>query len=237
MSTQETAALIESVNNMTATVAGKMAQIDQKTQENTAKVDTELARILTKLPRIIITRNQMLDIDPSTGFPLGMSVNSGVTITEYMTISSTEARPADQLLVLQQMEEDMGVWLGKTGFYRRPFKIIKISWVNKPNWLAFPQAADDPNSTSIPTNTFITLGAFIKVLSGSVAGAWAEGSVLGKWTFCNQKLNPFGFGTYSYLHPIPVSNSGEMLVALPAAITGHIDRAEEWFSNISLSKE
>lgn len=37
MSTQETAALIESVNNMTATVAGKMGQIDQRM--NTAESD------------------------------------------------------------------------------------------------------------------------------------------------------------------------------------------------------
>ncbi len=34
MSTQETAALIESVNNMTATVAGKMGEIDQKVDQS-----------------------------------------------------------------------------------------------------------------------------------------------------------------------------------------------------------
>lgn len=39
MSTQETAALIESVNQMTATVAGKMGQIDQKVASAQAQFD------------------------------------------------------------------------------------------------------------------------------------------------------------------------------------------------------
>lgn len=42
MSTQETAALIESVNNMTATVAGKMGEIDQKVDEATASVPSTI---------------------------------------------------------------------------------------------------------------------------------------------------------------------------------------------------
>lgn len=43
MSTQETAALIEAVNNMTATVAGKMGQIDQKVAEAVQKTDSFIA--------------------------------------------------------------------------------------------------------------------------------------------------------------------------------------------------
>ncbi|MGR3968801.1 hypothetical protein [Shewanella sp. 1180_01] len=39
MSTQDTAALIESVNNMTATVAGKMGQIDKKVADKIAEVN------------------------------------------------------------------------------------------------------------------------------------------------------------------------------------------------------
>lgn len=39
MSTQETAALIESVNQMTATVAGKMAQIDASLSASTQKIE------------------------------------------------------------------------------------------------------------------------------------------------------------------------------------------------------
>lgn len=234
MSTQETAALIESVNQMTATVAGKMAQIDQKTAENTAKVDSELAKILTKLPRIVITLNQALDANPDTGFPKGMSINSGVTVAIHMAMTQNAVRPAEQLAILQEMEADMGTSLSKVSHWRRPFRIWKMSWVNKPGWLAFPQSADDPSATSIPLNTFITMGAFVKVLSGSVAGAWAQGSQLGKWVFCNTKLSPTGFGSYVNLHPIPTSDSGEILVALPAAITGHIDSPSQWFANVNL---
>lgn len=234
MSAQETAALIEAVNQMTATVAGKMGQIDQKTAENTAKVDAELAKILTKLPRVVITLNQALDPNTETGLPKGMSVHSGVSSVIHMTMTSNSVRPADQLAILQEMEADMVTNLRKTAYWRRTFRIWKMSWVNKPSWLAFPQSADDPTATSIPLNTFITMGAFVKVLSGSIGGAWADGCQLGKWVFCNKKLSPTGFGSYTHLHPIPNSDSGEILVALPAAITGHIDTPAEWFANINL---
>lgn len=215
-------------------VAGKMAAIDQKTHENTAKVDSELAKIQTKLPRIVITKNQVLDINSETGLPYGMSIHEKVIVTPYMTISNWNMKPSDQMEVLQQMEQDMGVDLRKTDYYRREFKILKMKWNDHLGWLAFPQAADDPNATSIPVNTFITLGAFVKVLSGSLQHAWADGSQLGKWFFCNTKIVPSGFGQYLNLHPVTTSSSGEILVALPAAITGHIDSAEQWFPNINL---
>lgn len=232
---QQVTALVASANALTGAVNGKIAQIDQKTAENTAKVDTELARILTKLPRIIITKNQVLDTDLSTGLPKGLSVNANVTVTEYMTMSQEAVKPSEQIALLEQMEADMGADLRKYAFWRRPFKIVKISWINSPTWLAFPQAADDSSAVSIPVNTFITLGAFVKVLSGTIDGAWANNNQGGKWTFCNTKLTPSGFGSYMNLHPIPTSATGELLVALPAAITGHIDIAGEWFANVNLA--
>ncbi|EMC2457134.1 hypothetical protein VB891_002259 [Vibrio cholerae] len=232
--TQDIANMVQAANNLTAEVAGKMSEIDQKTAENSAKVDAELAKIQTKLPRIIITRNQVLDLDSGTNMPLGMSVNAGVTVTEYMNITGNSVKPAEQIALLQEMEADMGCSLRKTAYYRRGFRILKMSWSGSPSWLAFPQAADDPQLTSIPVNTFITLGAFVKVLSGSLAEAWAAGSKTGKWVFCNSKLSPAGFGSYLNLHPIPTTPTGEVLVALPAAITGHIDDAGQWFPNVNL---
>lgn len=234
MSTQEIGELIGSVNELTQTVAGKMAEIDQKTEENSAKVDEELARIQTKLPRIIITRNQVLALDADTNLPIGMSVHGKVTVTEHMVISGSNVKPADNLALLQEMETDMGTDLRKTGHYRQGFRVLKMSWDNSPDWLAFPHAADDPSLNSIPVNTFLTLGAFVKVLSGTIGGSWAHGCKLGKWVFCNSKLSPSGFGTYANLHPIPGSVSGELLVAFPAAITGHIDDPAQWFPNVNL---
>lgn len=45
MSTQETAALIESVNQMTATVAGKMGEIDQKIDSGIARIENQFINI------------------------------------------------------------------------------------------------------------------------------------------------------------------------------------------------
>lgn len=234
MSTQEVGQLIDSVNELTETVAGKMGEIDQNLADSTAKVDQELAKVQTKLPRIIITRNQVLALDADTNLPIGMSVNGNVTVTEYMKISSHAVKPSEQLALLQEMETDMGANLKKTSYYRQGFNVLKMSWVNNAPWLAFPHAADDPNLNSIPVNTFLTLGAFVKVLSGNIGGSWATGAQLGKWVFCNTKLSPRGFGSYENLHPIPGSATGEVLVAFPAAITGHIDDAGQWFPNVNL---
>ncbi|MGR5050716.1 hypothetical protein ACPV3P_18505 [Photobacterium damselae] len=231
---QQISSLVQASENLTGAVNNKIGEIDKHLAVNTAKIEQELAKIQTKLPRIIITRNQVLSLDTETGLPIGMAIHSKVTVTKYMTISGSNVKPAEQLALLQEMEQDMNTDLRKTGWYRQGFNILKMSWVNSPEWLAFPHAADDPNLSSIPVNTFLTLGAFVKVLTGDLNYSWAAGSQLGKWVFSNTKLNPAGFGCYANLHPIPGSPSGEVLVALPAAITGHIDSPAQWFPNINL---
>ena len=231
---QQVTALVEASNNLTSAVNGKIQEIDQKTAENTAKVDSELAKIQTKLPRIIITRNQTLEFE--SGFPKNFAINSNVTVTEHMFIDQNNVKSPEAVALLQEVMGDTGCDLKPNAHYRKGFRVIKISWSNSPSWLAYPHAADDPNALSIPRNTFLTLGSFTKLLSGSLssAQAWATGATLGKWVFCNRKLSPAGFGSYEYLHPIPSSASGEMLVMLPAAITGHIDDGSQWFPNVSL---
>lgn len=233
MSTQEVADLIQSVNDLTGTVAGKMSEIDQKTAENSQKVDDELAKIQTKLPRMVMTKNQALDFDG--GIPKDFAIGSNVTVTEHMVISNSNVKSPEAVALLQEVMADTGFDLKPTAHYRRGFRVIKIAWTNSPSWLCYPHAADDPTSLSIPRNTFFTLGSFTKLLSGSLSAAsWATGATLGKWVFCSAKQSPGGFGAYSYLHPIPSSPSGEMLVFLPAAITGHIDNGGEWFPNVML---
>ncbi|HFQ4969127.1 TPA: hypothetical protein ACGUUK_002680 [Vibrio vulnificus] len=231
--TQDIANMVQAANNLTDEVAGKMSEIDQKTAENTAKVDSELAKIQTKLPRLIMTRNQELDFD--AGFPKNFAINSNVTVELYMQIGGNDVKSPEAVALLQEVMADTGFNLKPTAYYRRGFNVIKVSWVNSPAWLCYPHAADDPEARSIPSNTFYTLGSFTKLLSGGLSsGSWATGSELGKWKFCNYKASPAGFGAYSYLHPIPNTPTGEMLVFLPAAITGHIDDGGQWFPNIKI---
>ncbi|ELX7527400.1 hypothetical protein SKP09_004533 [Vibrio parahaemolyticus] len=237
MSTQEIGQLIDSVNDLTQTVAGKMGEIDQKTQENTEKVDQELAKIQTKLPRIVMTLNQVLTPAEGQTFPADFSIGGGVNSEVYRVIqASPEHRDSDQIVTLQEIQQDTGLNMNISSHYRQSFYIYKLSWTSgNGQWLAFPRAADDPTLYNLPLNTFFTVGAFVKVLSGNVSDeAWLKGHELGKWVFCNSKYEPAGFGRYVHLHPYRKSESGELLVALPAAITGHIESGSNWFPNIIL---
>lgn len=233
MSSQEIGALVKSVNDMTATVVGKMSEIDKKTTENTAKVDSELAKIQTKLPRLIMTKNQELEFEGN--YPKSFAISSNVTVTLHLSVEGSDVKSPEAVALLQEVMRDTGINLKPTSHYRRGFSVIKVAWANSPAWLCYPHAADDSSALSIPQNTYFTLGSFTKLLSGGLAvGSWASGAELGKWKFCIKKASPAGFGAYSYLHPIPSTPTGEMLVFLPAAITGHIDNGGEWFPNIKL---
>jgi len=82
MSTQDTAALIESVNNMTATVAGKMGEIDQRVDLAEKEVDDFLAGHRGERHKNGITHNVLKNIifSPDTDDSLPFWLTSGVTI-------------------------------------------------------------------------------------------------------------------------------------------------------------
>ncbi|WP_345876428.1 hypothetical protein [Shewanella algae] len=235
--TQDIANMVQAANNLTAEVAGKMSEIDQKTAQNTAKVDSELAKIQTKLPRIVMTLNQILKPADGQVYPENFSIGGGVTAEVYDYIEGNPAsRDSAQISLLQEIQQDVGISMRISEHYRQGFYVYKLSWVTgNGSWFAFPRAADNPSLYNLPLNTFFTVGAFVKVLSGEVSDdAWCKGNKLGKWVFCNSKYEPSSFGAYVHLHPYRRSESGEVLVALPAAITGHIESGSNWFPNIIL---
>ena len=233
MSTQEIGALIDSVNEMTQTVANKNKEIDKHLQESTEQINLQLEQTKFMLPRIAVTRNQALVMSETPGLPSDFQIHSDVTSALHMAISnSPSSRTPEQIALLQEMEADMGCSLRTSQHYIKGFNVIKLSWsAGSGAYLAFPKyiGSADP----IPLNTFFTIGAFVKVLTGSLGEeAWGKGNRLGKWTFCSNKYEPIGFGAYSHLHPYRRSEVGEVLVALPAAVTGHIASPENWFPNI-----
>lgn len=228
--------LMESVRKQTEAVEGSMAKIDENLKESTIKVDRELSKIQTKLPRLIMTKNQELEFEGN--YPKSFAINSNVTVTLHLSVEGSNVKSPEAVALLQEVMRDTGFDLKPTSHYRSGFSVIKVAWANSPTWLCYPHSADNPSALSIPKNTFLTLGSFTKLLSGGLragsSGSWAADAVLGKWKFCTLKAAPSGFGTYNYLHPIPSTPTGEMLVFLPAAITGHIDNGGEWFPNIKL---
>lgn len=233
---QSLANVVQAANQLTDAVNGKMAQIDQHQAQSTAQINQQLEAVKLMLPRLVFTKNQILTIDNATNLPKNFSLNANVTATFVMGIAANPAaRNADQIAMLQEIEAATGANLQKTSYYREGFNIIKLSWTSDDaGFLAYPQASDSPSQAAVPLNTYFTIGAFVKVLSGSVTGSWATGAELGKWKFCSAKFNPSGFGRYTHLHPYRGAAPGELLVALPAAITGHIEHPIHWFPNILL---
>lgn len=231
------AALVQASNNLTDAVNGKIGEIDNHLNQSSQEINRQLEQTKYMLPRIVITKNQSLSVPSGQSLPTGLSIHWEVACSVYKTIPSDIAkRSAEHIALLQEIERDTSANLRVNDFYRKDFNIVKLSWtsmVGNSAWLAFPNSVDSDTIPSVPLNTFLTVGALVKVLSGSISGAWGTGARLGKWTFCNEKLSPSGFGTYTHLHPMRNSQSGEILVAFPAAITGHIEKLENWFPNVN----
>ncbi len=232
------AALVQASNNLTSAVDGKIGEIDNHLNQSTQEINRQLEQTKYMLPRIVITQNQSLSVPSGQSLPSGLSIHTEVACSVYKTIpSDIRHRTAEHIALLQEIERDTSANLRINEFYRKDFNIVKLSWASMAapisSWLAFPNSVDSDTIPSVPLNTFLTVGALVKVLSGSISGAWGTGARLGKWTFCNERLSPSGFGTYTHLHSMRNSQSGEILVAFPAAITGHIEKLENWFPNIN----
>ncbi|MGI0120074.1 hypothetical protein [Zooshikella sp. RANM57] len=228
-------------NRLTTAVNNKITDIDQQMAQCITKINDQLNQTLYLLPRIVITHNQQLEINEEhpQKHPFNFQIHEDVEAAVHMRIQANpKDRTADQMALLQDMGLDIGVDMHIHDHYRMPFNVIKLSWTKREPisyWLAFPNTADSAAS-AIPLNTFITIGAFVKVLAGRASGVWCEGARLGKWTFCRTQFSPAGFGRYTHIHPYRDSDSGEVLIALPAAITGHIDNPGQWYPNIELQK-
>ncbi|SKA57908.1 hypothetical protein [Photobacterium toruni] len=234
---QQIGALVKASENLTGAVNGKIGEIDKHLQQSTEQIQGEINNLRSMLPRIIITKNQVLKVNSGERFPSGFSVHSDITLELYKSISADpQSRQSDAISLLAEIENDIGFDIRKTDYYRQPFNIYKLKWTQGTTWLAFPQSSDGVGlNDAIPLSSFLTIGAFVKVISGSIRGAWGEGAIEGKWKFTGHRTTGGSwFGSYTHLHPMRNTSNGELLVALPAAITGYIEKPADWFDNIIL---
>ncbi|NVH51878.1 hypothetical protein HU985_13330 [Photobacterium damselae subsp. damselae] len=234
---QQISSLVQASENLTSAVNNKIGEIDQHLSNLTNQIQGEMNNLKSMLPRIIITKNQVLKVNEGERFPSGFSVHSDISMELYKTVSADPStRQSDVISLLTEIERDLGFDIRKTEYYRQQFNIYKLKWTQGTTWLAFPQSADGVGlNDAIPLGSFLTIGAFVKVISGSVRGAWGEGAVEGKWRFTGHRTGTgSAFGSYTHLHPMRNTSSGELLVALPAAITGFIENPSDWFDNIIL---
>lgn len=240
------AALVTAANNLTAAVNGKMGQIDQKVLDAKAAYDAQLANIKSILPRMAVTRNFRMRNTVNAGLVDNWGMHAEVTATHLMNIvavSEARGRPAATIAKLAEIEADVkeqfpDFSIRKTSDYRNDFNIWRFQWSanSTGDYLAFPHAADGDQANSVPRNSYMTIGGFVRLLEGSLSNhRWTKGAALGKWRWCNDVMAPLKtFGEYQHLHPNRSSAAGLVEVALVGAATGVIEHPGEWFAMLQL---
>lgn len=215
MSTQETAALIESVNQMTATVAGKMGQIDQKVAFAEQKFNSNIAQ--TRLENAIFrqSKNQYGNL---TGTSLDyFSKNPGfpIDITLYRIIDNgvpwVDRDPEEQAIMTA-----MG--LAGVQFFQPNIRVMKMVWSGYQqgvhnSYTMYPNPIGNQSS-------YTTVASYAKLVSGSINGDWLSG-VSGSWALCGKNY-PGAPGKYLHAHPRVTSASGEVLFIWPAIVSGFV---------------
>lgn len=241
------AALVTAANNLTAAVNGKMGQIDQKVIDAKAAYDAQLANVKSILPRMAVTRNFRMRNTVTPALIDNWGIHAEVTASLLMNISATSeatGRPAANLLKLAEIEADVkeqfpDFSISKSAHYRNDFNIWRMQWTANAsgvNYLAFPHAADGDQAASVPRNSYLTVGGFVKIVEGGVVSQrWAKGAQLGKWRWCNDIQGPSrDFGSYNHLHPNRNTPAGIVEIALVGAVTGVVEHPGEWFAMFQL---
>lgn len=241
------ASLVTAANNLTTAVNGKMGQIDRKVLDAKAAYDAQLANVKAILPRMAVTRNFRMRNTINPALIDHWGIHAEVTATHLMNIASTSeatGRPASNILKLAEIEADVkeqfpDFSISKSGHYRNDFNIWRLQWAANAsgiNYLGFPHAADGDQAASVPRNSYLTIGGFVKIVEGSVVSQrWARGAQLGKWRWCNDIQSPTrDFGAYNHIHPNRTSPAGIVEVALIGAVTGVVEHPGEWFAMFQL---
>lgn len=243
------AALVTASNNLTAAVNGKMGQIDGKVNEAKAAFDTQLAALTSKLPRLGITKNFAMADAGNLGRPDTFGYHSQVSwvkVKNIVSASQATGRTAEEIALLAQIEADVkevypDFDIRKSDYYRRDFNIWRATWselnAGKP-YLAYPVTSDgvlNAGVASVPLNSFITVAGFVRVVEGEISGVWSTGSKKGKWRWCSTVLNPSNaFGAYTHLHPMRLSASGVVEMALVGACSGVVTHPGAWGAMLAL---
>lgn len=227
MSTPDISGLVESTNNLTNTVMGKMAQIDSKLNQANSHYQQLMDNIQSDFPFYALTRNQQLkfadefspqaDLTHPDGFMLR---NSKVVVELFETVVRSQ-EPAEQSLEQKALFNDV---LGTTPKHMyTDFNIIKIT---------FNDPVDLSSNYSIfqgPMNrlTALTHGAFIKVLLGECAFGHSRTKRVpndGKWHEMIEHRDMASNLSAAYEHGPHIAGvfGTQILVALPATVAGKV---------------
>ncbi|MDK8377643.1 hypothetical protein [Pseudomonas aeruginosa] len=245
------ASLVGASNNLTGAVNGKMGQIDAKVAQAEARFDQNMELMKNRLPRLAVTRNFIMNPVAAGTYPEFFGFHQEISwsrIAQISNLSEAAGRPASDIALLAQIEADVKEQfpdfnIGKSSYYRSAFGVWQLAWSKlaepqSSNYIAYPAAADGSQTlgvSSVPMNSYLTVGAFVKVVDGEIYSSWGSGSVKGKWRWCSVVMEPAApFASYIHLHPKRASSSGVIQCALVGAATGVISHPNHWGAMMSL---
>ncbi|WP_448652720.1 hypothetical protein ACSHWC_04655 [Pseudomonas fluorescens] len=245
---QQLAAVVSAANALTNVVTGKIGEIDNALAQARAKYEEQLSSLDSRLPRLAVTKNFNMEPDATGKLIDNWYLHTEVTATKVRTVTMTAAaygRPDADVEFLRQIQTDVREQfpefdINAAGFLRGSVNVWQMKWTENKTipWLAFPSAIDtgrQGGSTAVPLNTHMTMGAFVRVIEGSVDNAWAVGAVKGKWRWCSAQVAPDSyFGNYMNAHPHRNSATGLIEVMLAGACTGVVTRPVDWGTLLGL---
>ncbi|WP_046005605.1 hypothetical protein [Pseudoalteromonas rubra] len=222
---QTNSELVSANNALTATVTGKMGEINTALNEARTEVTSKLAQASNtvnsyvsdarqEMPFIRLTKNQFGHLT-TDGKLADHTINPNVDISfeEYRTIE-TDIPWASR----DDEEKEILTAMGMAGYRHMkpaPIRIIKMRWQDlvvdpEKEAYAFYQIIHGSNK--------VTVACYAKLLSGSAYGNGFNG-LTNEWGLCGNHYggNP---GAYVHSHPILNSPSGEVLFAWYGAVAG-----------------
>ncbi|EOD9110299.1 hypothetical protein ACJRNF_004600 [Vibrio parahaemolyticus] len=228
MSTQEIGALIESVNEMTGTVAAKMGEIDNRVDEAEQEYRNLIDGIRSDFPFYRLTKNQELKIggtltEGKTGTPDGWSNRDASKISiEIVAYTETGKLASEKSPIVQKMWTDLKSWIPQ---HNQPdFAVIRLtvdaSAISESDQYTIYQGP-------LPNGVPMTYGCWIMVESGEVKTFSNSPSQVvpndGRWheRILHRNMSNGGasyeHGPHFYLAP-----GSSCLLALPAVVVGKI---------------
>ena len=225
MSTQEIGALIESVNEMTGTVAGKMEQIDQKVDTGIKEVSDAATLALQSLPFFTVNgNNDFLKYTTTAGgnpAPYKSGWGNGIDgkfETEIIPVRSG-SNPSERLPVVIDLLNAMGIG-GATHHFSANFNILRIKNISG-------QSAFATYAFYIPWQHIKRQNWTYMVYCRGKGFSWGpnetfDGSNKDEWRLFRsiQTQNEGATGSYVHVDMYCTASDAEIWIALPSVIPG-----------------
>ncbi|WP_182027493.1 hypothetical protein [Vibrio rotiferianus] len=224
MSTQEIGELVNSVNDLTQTVANKNKEIDDEVKQAKAEFDSFMAEARGEMSHILLSRNQIMEPEGNTAIKGFTTIGlTSFEVTKEATIYGNPSQDTDHTGNGYADDFRQNVY---SGYVNKSFHILRLKWTRG---LASHPARLDNNYSQGYQQGAVTTGCYLRLLSGDVEGTMIPKIDYGNgWKFygMRRRVNNiddafFGDHTKLGLSSQP-GGSGEMLICLFGSVSGYL---------------